>query len=94
MPYADLLSLHLVTFLMFYILVILQGFKEAEAKYGLRDTQSLLEMGTARLPKSDHSGTPQHDFNWGHIIRKIECANHAMKCYRGALEKLVQENPQ
>ena len=30
---------------------------------------------------------------WGHTITKIECANHAMKCYRGALEKLVQEKP-
>ena len=29
---------------------------------------------------------------WGHVIRKIECANHAIKCYRGALEKLAQEN--
>ena len=29
---------------------------------------------------------------WGHAIRKLECANHACKCYRGALEKLVQEN--
>ena len=30
---------------------------------------------------------------WGHTIKKIECANHACKCYRGALEKLVQDNP-
>ncbi len=30
---------------------------------------------------------------WGHAIRKLECANHACKCYRGALEKLVQDNP-
>ena len=30
---------------------------------------------------------------WGHAIRKVECANHAIKCYRGALEKLVTEKP-
>ena len=31
---------------------------------------------------------------WGHAIQKVECANHAVKCYRGALEKLVSEKPQ
>lgn len=30
---------------------------------------------------------------WGYAIKKIECANHTCKCYRGALEKLVQDNP-
>ncbi len=30
---------------------------------------------------------------WGHAIQKLECANHACKCYRGALERLVQDNP-
>ena len=28
--------------------------------------------------------------SWGHAIRKLECAT---KCYRGSLEKLVQDNP-
>ena len=27
---------------------------------------------------------------WGHVICKVECANHATKCYRVALEKLVE----
>ena len=30
---------------------------------------------------------------YGHDIAKIKCSNHAVKCYRGALEKLVQEKP-
>lgn len=30
---------------------------------------------------------------WRHAIKKLECANHACKCYRVGLEKLVQENP-
>ena len=30
---------------------------------------------------------------WGHAIKKVECANHSCKCYQGALEKLVQEHP-
>ena len=29
----------------------------------------------------------------GSAIAKMECANHACKCYRGSLEKVVQENP-
>ena len=30
---------------------------------------------------------------WGRAIAKLECANHACKCYRGALERLIQDNP-
>ena len=30
---------------------------------------------------------------WGYAIKKLECANHACKCYRGSLEQLVLENP-
>ena len=30
---------------------------------------------------------------WGQHIKKLECANHACKCYRSALEKVVVENP-
>ena len=29
---------------------------------------------------------------WGRAIEKMECTNHACKCYRGSLEK-VKENP-
>ena len=28
---------------------------------------------------------------WGHVFKELKCANHA--CKRGALEKLVQDNP-
>ena len=30
---------------------------------------------------------------WGYGVKKVECANHATKCYRAALEKLAQGNP-
>ena len=30
---------------------------------------------------------------WGYAIKKLECANHAVKCYRSALENLVHNNP-
>ena len=30
---------------------------------------------------------------WGHAIEKIECTNHAVKCYQSALENLVKDKP-
>lgn len=30
---------------------------------------------------------------WGLDIQKVECANHACKCYRSSLEKLAANNP-
>ena len=30
---------------------------------------------------------------WGYAIKKLECANHAVKFYRSALENLVHNNP-
>ncbi len=32
-----------------------------------------------------------HDPEWGHVIKKLG-ANHACKCYRGALEQLDGKN--
>ena len=31
---------------------------------------------------------------WGYAIQKQECANHAVKCFRSSLEKLVKDKPQ
>ena len=67
--------------------IIVQGFQEAESNYGLRYTKFVGD-GDSSVHPSLITGVPQ----WGHAIRKIECANHAIKCYRGALEKLAQEN--
>ena len=30
---------------------------------------------------------------WGSDIKKLECANHAVKCFRTRMEKLVTEKP-
>ena len=66
--------------------IIVQGFKEAESKYGLRYT-TFVGDGDSSLHPNLISGVP----GWGHAITKSECANNAMKCYRGSLERLVQE---
>ena len=68
--------------------IIVQGFQEAESKYGLRYTKFVGDGDSSVHPTLITGVLP-----WGHAIRKIECANHAIKCYRGALEKLAQENP-
>ena len=68
--------------------IILQGFKEAESKYGLRYTKFVGDGDSSTHPNLI-TGVPC----WRHAIKKLECANHAIKCYRGALEKLVQEKP-
>ena len=36
---------------------------------------------------------PVNSIPWGFAIEKIECANHAVKCFCTDLETLVQDNP-
>ena len=65
--------------------LILQGFKQVD-EYGLRYTKfigdsSVFPTLVAQVPV------------WGHAIEKIECANHAIKCYWSALENLVKDKP-
>ena len=41
---------------------------------------------------SVHPTLLQNVPEWGHAIKKLECANQACKCYHGALERLIQNN--
>lgn len=66
---------------------ILEGFQEAEKLHGVRYTQFIGDGDSAVYP------TLLQEVPWGRSIKKIECANHACKCYRSGLEKLVQTNP-
>ena len=67
---------------------ILEGFLEAERVHGVRYTKFIGDGDSSVYPTLLQS-VP----GWGHTIEKLECANHACKCYRGALERLVQDNP-
>ena len=69
--------------------IILEGFKAAESKHGLRYTKFIGD-GDSSVHPTLVNEVPV----WGHIIKKVECANHSTKCYRSSLEKLVQDNPQ
>ena len=68
--------------------ILVEGFKQAEHKYGLRYT-----CFTGDGDSSVHVNLVTQVPCWGHTIRKTECANHAIKCYRSALENLVVEKP-
>ena len=67
--------------------IVLEGFMEAERVHGVRYTQFIGDGDSSVYPTLLTS-VP----GWGQAIKKLECANHACKCYRGTLEKLVQDN--
>ena len=69
--------------------ILVEGFKRAETQHGLRYT-TFIGDGDSSVYPTLLSQVPV----WGHAIRKIECANHAIKCYRSALENLVKSKPQ
>ena len=69
--------------------ILVEGFKWAETQHGLRYT-TFIGDGDSSVYPTLLSQVPV----WGHAIRKIECANHAVKCYRSALENLVKSKPQ
>ena len=69
--------------------ILLEGFLEAESTHGLRYMR-IIGDGDSNVYPTLQQRVPV----WGGDIRKLECANHACKCYRGALEALVKENQQ
>ena len=68
--------------------VMLEGFQEAERVHGVWYMRFVGDGDS-----SVHTTLVQSVPVWGLAIKKQECANHACKCYRSALEKLVQEKP-
>ncbi len=67
--------------------IIVEGFLEAEQVHGVRYIHFI---GDGDSSSSVHPTLIQNVPGWGHAIKKLECA---CKCYRGALERLVQDNP-
>ena len=68
--------------------VILEGFCMAESTHGVRYMR-MVGDGNSSVYSTLLLNVPV----WGRDIKKLECANYACKCYRGGMEKLVQENP-
>ena len=67
--------------------IIVEGFQKCEQQHGIRYT-SFIGDGDSSVYSSLIEAVP-----WGYSIKKVECANHSLKCYRSALEKLVYDNP-
>ena len=68
--------------------IIIDVFCQAERVHGLRYIRFIGDGDSSVYPTL-LTTVP----GWGRAIEKMECANHACKCYRGSLEKVVQENP-
>ena len=68
--------------------IILEGFRTAESTHGIRYMR-VVGDGDSSVYSTLLLNVPV----WGREIKKLECANHACKCYRGGLERVVQENP-
>ena len=69
--------------------IIVEGFKQSETLHGLRYVQ-MIGDGDSSVHHAVCTGVP----SYGRLVQKLECANHAMKCYRSSLEKLAKENSQ
>ena len=67
--------------------IILKGFLNSEQQHGLRYIEFIGDGDSSVFPALV-SGVP-----YGHYIKKLECANHAVKCYRTALEHLINDKP-
>ena len=68
--------------------IIVQGFQLAEQMHGVR----------YRWFIGDGDSSVYHavvtDVLYGRCVQKVECANHAVKCYRNRLEALCKEHPE
>ena len=68
--------------------IILKGFLAAEKQHGVRYI-NFVGDGDSSVYPTLVSNVP----GWGYSIKKQECANHALKCYRASLEQLIKDKP-
>jgi len=69
--------------------IIVEGFRKSEEQHGLRYTTFIGDGDSAVF-----STLKKEIKSYGFAITKEECANHAVKCFRSALENLVKDKPQ
>ena len=65
--------------------MLLEGFRAAETMQGLRYMRMTGDGDSSVL-----ANIQVNVQGWGMKVSKVECANHAVKCYRSRLEKIVQ----
>ena len=64
--------------------IIMTGFLQSEKQHGLRYTRLIGDGDNSALVSS---------VPYGYFIKKLECANHAVKCFRTTMENLVHDKP-
>lgn len=69
-----------------HIYIIVEGFKLSESIHGLR-YMWMIGDGDSSVHHSILISVP-----YGQHAQKVECSNHAIKCYRSGLEKLAKES--
>ena len=67
--------------------ISLEGFKKCMEQHGVRYTEFIGNEDSSVYP------TLISNLPWGYAVEKVGCANHAIKCFQGHLENLVQSNP-
>ncbi|XP_065907494.1 uncharacterized protein [Dysidea avara] len=67
--------------------IIVEGFCQSETQHGLHYTEFIGDGDSSVHP------TLVRKVPYGTLIKKVECANHAVKCFRGKLESLVLDKP-
>ena len=68
--------------------IILEGFNQSIAMHGVQ-YMYLIGDGDSSVYNTILTGVP-----YGHDMKKVECANHVVKCYRTRLEAVVKDNPE
>ena len=68
--------------------MLLEGFRAAETMHRLRYMR-MTGDGDSSVLANTQANVP----GWGMKVSKVECANHAVNCYRSRLEKIVQDFP-
>ena len=58
----------------------MEGFKQSETLHGLRYVR-MIGDGDSSVHHAVRTGVP----SYGRLVQKLECANHAVKCYRSSL---------
>ncbi|KAL9975222.1 hypothetical protein ACROYT_G012355 [Oculina patagonica] len=69
--------------------ILVEGFKQSETTHGVRYI-GLIGDGDSSVHKAVVDSVPAY----GSRVRKIECANHAVRCYRKSLHDLVEAHPE
>ena len=68
--------------------IIAEGFRLSETTHGVRYLKVVGDGDSSVM------ATIRQAVLYGAFVEKIECANHAVKCYRSRLEALAKDHPQ